>query len=311
MNSGGTYFTGGGGVEIAFRACGIEGYFGVEYDDAIAQVARDNGFSVTTSDVREINPATLPRVDWFHASPVCKNASNIKSDGEESLGDMETAQAVERYIDCHKPRIFSLENVWGYRKFKAFQDILKCLARNGYQTAYWHLNSADYGVPQTRKRLILVARNDGKNINRPTPTHAKKPAPMFDDRKKWIGWEKSAGDLLNNLTEWKFTERVTRHYNNNMPRIALVQTKETSFSGRSLTIRCVDSPCFTLQAAHDATSVAIYMDGKHYRTNKEIIKRFASFPDTYKLPNQERLAYHIIGNAVPPLLMQRVIEANL
>lgn len=204
--TGGTYFTGGNGVGIAFEQCGIRDVFGVEYDDRIAQVARDNGFPVITADVRAVDPATLPYVDWFSSSPVCVNASVAKADGEESPEDMETAQAVERYIDYHKPRIVSLENVWGYRKFKAFAGILKCLERNGYLTEYWHLNSADYGVPQTRKRLILVARRDGIKPRKPLATHAEKPAPLFDDRKKWIGWYAAIEDLIPTLPPSKFAQ---------------------------------------------------------------------------------------------------------
>ena len=189
--TGGTYFTGGNGVGIAFEACGICDVFGVEYDDKIANVARDNGFPVTTADVRAIDPAQLPCVDWFHASPVCKNASNAKADGEESPEDMETAQAVERYVDHHKPRIFSLENVWGYRKFQAFQNILDCLARNNYSVEFWHLNAADYGVPQTRKRLILVARNDGITPRKPQPTHFKSPSVMLCEKNGLDGMRQS------------------------------------------------------------------------------------------------------------------------
>ena len=203
--TGGTYFTGGNGVGIAFEACGIRDVFGVEYDDKIAQVARDNGFPVTTADVRAIDPAQLPCVDWFHASPVCKNASNAKADGEESPEDLETAQAVERYIDHHKPRVFSLENVWGYRNFKAFQDILKCLERNSYAYEYWHLNSADYGVPQTRKRLILVARRDGVKPRKPIPTHFKNPSVMLGER-AWIGWYAAIEDLIDTLPPSQFAK---------------------------------------------------------------------------------------------------------
>ena len=102
---------------------------------------------------------------------------------------------------CAHPHLL-LENVWGYRNFVAFGVILKCLAREGYRTDYWHLNSANYGVPQTRKRLILVARLDGRP-RRPEPTHSKNPGAMFG-LKKWVGWYESIKDLIPTLPESQF-----------------------------------------------------------------------------------------------------------
>jgi len=406
--TGGTYFTGGNGVGIAFEACGIRDVFGVEYDDKIAQVARDNGFPVTTADVRDIDPASLPRVDWFHASPVCKNASTAKADGEESPEDLETAQAVERYIDHHKPRIFSLENVWGYREFQAFADILKCLTRNGYAYEYWHLNSADYGVPQTRKRLILVARNDGITPRKPQPTHFT-PTPFFDDRKKWVGWYEAIEDLIPTLppsqfAKWQLerlpkeitqtvllnrntTERddyfreyqepsyvVTSDGDNGRRRAFLMQVqgeggdgiKEQTEPMQTVTenhsaakyrafitaggvawspVLDESEPLFALTASKAEHATRAYLvnesstmevrgdaepattqiangrnggigqkasvHGRVVKMTPRALARFQSFPDTYILPEKASLACTIIGNAVPPLLMQCVIGANL
>lgn len=423
--TGGTYFTGGNGVGIAFTQCGIRDVFGVEYDDKIAQVARDNGFHVITADVRDIDPAQLPRVDWFHASTVCKNASNAKADGEESPDDMETAQAVERYIDYHKPRFFSLENVWGYRTFKAFQDILKCLTRNGYQTAYWHLNSADYGVPQTRKRLILVARNDGKPVRKPIPTHHKNPSVMLGES-GWIGWYEVIEDLLPTLPPSKFAQwqldrlpkeltdvlmgggnrsksflefakehrpdtpgkrfkeepshTISATSNSDMrtfimgggdmwtppvegdapiftigaskaehPTRAFILGNNASDDKRGGTygvpVRFGDEPDLTVHAQtmfpqkeflmqvqgeggdgikeqaepmqavtanHGAAKYRAYLaQGRVVKMTPRALARFQTIPDTYVLPDNTRLACTIIGNAVPPRMLRRVIEANL
>lgn len=142
-----TLFSGGEGVGVGARMAGLSHLWGVEYDDAIASVARLNGFNTLTGDVRDRDlMRSLPRPDVLHASPVCKNASNAKADGEESPLDIETADATCAYIEHFKPDVFTLENVWGYRTFEAFAHILICLKRNGYKVDYWHLNAADYGI---------------------------------------------------------------------------------------------------------------------------------------------------------------------
>ena len=201
MNSA-TIFSGGEGVGIGMRAAGIEHLWGIEWANDIAQVARDNGFHSITADVREVDIKKLERPDILHASPVCVNASVAKTDRGEAPEDVETAYATCRFIEGLRPSIFTLENVFGYRNFVAFRVILKCLVWKGYQVDYWHLNAANYGVAQTRKRLILVARLDGRP-RRPEPTHAKNPGTMFG-LPKWVGWYEAIEDLIPILPESKF-----------------------------------------------------------------------------------------------------------
>ena len=93
MTTGATIFSGGEGVGVGMRQTGITHLWGVEWDDSIAQVARDNGFNTITADVREINIGKLPRPDILHASPVCKNASVAKTGGHEAPEDVEAAYA--------------------------------------------------------------------------------------------------------------------------------------------------------------------------------------------------------------------------
>lgn len=250
----GTYFTGGGLVDVALEECGFNSAFGVEYDDKIANVARLNGFPVRTMDVRAVNPADLPHVDWFHASPVCKNASTANSDGEESAEDIETAQAVERYIDFHEPFFFSLENVFGYRTFAAFQNILACLTRNNYAFDYWHLNAADYGVPQTRKRLILVARRDGYRPRKPIPTHTQQPTVLFETRTRWVGWYEAIEDLIPYLPESKFADWQIPKLPREM-RTFMMQVQGEGGDG----ILFADEPMQTVTANHGASKYRAYL----------------------------------------------------
>lgn len=386
MTTIGTIFSGGEGIGVGAKAAGLTHLWGVEYEDKIADVARMNGFNTLTGDVRDGSlMRSLPRPDVLHASPVCKNASNAKTDGEESPLDIETADATCAYIDHFKPDIFTLENVWGYRTFEAFAHILIALKRNHYQVNFWHLNAADYGVPQTRKRLILVARWHGKPI-KPLATHARpdKITPMFDTRKPWIGWYAAIEDLINTLPLSRFApwqlERIpnglmdcylcegtdTRHdliisdkndpsftikashykglpagfltpnantsgivirYSDqpaptqgnvervgNQPRAFIVHANDM----RTMPISKSDEPIFTTTAGSFDTSHTPDTKPRAWLSSGYVVKmttralaRFQSIPDSYILPDKVWLACTIIGNSVPPLLYQRVIEAQL
>jgi len=141
-----TLFSGGELAGVGMQAAGWAHLWGVEFDAAIANVAHMNGFEgVVVADVRCVDYAKMARPDHLHASPVCKNASVANSHGRESEQDMETAEAVCRAIRALLPDTFTLENVFGYRKFRAYQVILRTLCENDYEFEQHHLNSADFG----------------------------------------------------------------------------------------------------------------------------------------------------------------------
>lgn len=193
-----TLLSGGEGVGCGARAAGITHLQGFEHDDAIAQVARDNGFNVITADVMSLDPTTLPVPDILHASPVCKRASGANQSAElnedgtkEAPEDVAMGEKIAQFIDVMKPRVFTCENVYAYRHFKAFKTICAALSRNGYMWDFDNLNSADYGVPQTRRRLILRAVRGALLPNLPQP-------------EKWVGWHESILDLIPTLPDSQF-----------------------------------------------------------------------------------------------------------
>lgn len=193
-----TLFSGGEGVGVGARAAGLSHLFGIEYDDAIANVARANGFHVITADVMSIDPHTLEVPDVLHASPVCKRASNANQSAElnedgtkEAPEDIAAGQKIAEFIDVMTPKVFTLENVYAYRNFKAFKIICNALNRGGYMWDFDNLNAADYGVPQTRRRLILRAVRGSL-------------LPNLPQSERWVGWYESIEDLIPMLPESQF-----------------------------------------------------------------------------------------------------------
>lgn len=193
MTRGATLFSGGGGVEALLKQR-IDFVHAVEYDPAIAAVYRQNhGDHIQVAKVEDVDYSTWGTLDYLHASPVCKNASQAKTGGVESDGDIQSAMAVVRCLEATQPRVFTLENVWGYRNFQAFRRICQALDRGGYMWHFEHLNSADFGVPQTRRRLILRAVRDSLLPGWPAP-------------EPWVGWYAAIEDLLPGLPDSKFAD---------------------------------------------------------------------------------------------------------
>ena len=212
-------FAGFGGVDLTLREFGFQ-VTGVEINDTIAEVNRVNGGQVITADILDLDSANFSNVDLAHFSPPCPRFSQARSkkatlDTSDRISDLATFQAVVNgeseldiklsrkmceFIRLVRPPYFTLENVWQYRKSLSWLNIWYTLQEQGYGVDTWNLNAADYGVPQSRRRMIVIARRDGRPPAKPFPTHAKEP-DMFTN--PWVGWYEAIEDLLPGLPETK------------------------------------------------------------------------------------------------------------
>lgn len=411
---GATLFGGFEGVGLAMEAAGIEHAWSVENDPDIAAVAQENGFNVTVADVMECDPNDFEPIDVLHASPPCPNFSQAKTNGKESDQDVALAAAVCWFVTTLQPSVVTLENVYMYRKSVSFRWIAKVLRAGGYHVRWWHLNAADYGVPQSRKRLIMAAARDFVP-QRPPATHAppEEIAPAFDDRKLWVGWYEAIEDLIPELPDSEFApwqlERlpeelktmlmsnarshdqkgneygmvhrdsddpsttirptapmnafilsnaktewgdgqvdgeepalsVTQQHKGRLRAFVMsshsvnggeparrdddepaitVDTKEGRVrafiapggNANSFSVRDADEPTRVIGGTERVGNIPrAYTQGRVVRMTPRALARFQSFPDSYTLPEKKTLACRGVGNAVPPLLMQKLYKSLL
>jgi len=301
-----TLFSGGEGAGLGMVAAGFSHAWGIEHEGKIAQVARDNGFNVLTADILQCDPADFEPIDWLHASPPCPNFSNAKANAEETDNDMALAAKVCEFITVLLPRVFTLENVYQYRNSQSWSTIAKTLLIHGYALNYWHVNMADYGVPQTRKRMIAIARRDGQAPMLPPATHDEKPqAQLFGAKRPWVGWYEAIEDLIPTLPDSEFApwqlSRLPEEFNNQL-------VHGTNANG--ITANKYYEPAGVVVASLHSKAVMprAFANGRIVKMTPRALARFQSFPDSYELPESNSLACRIIGNAVPPLFMQRLGE---
>lgn len=184
---------------------------GLEISPEIAAVANKNlGGHVRVGDVLAANPADFPPCSLLHASPPCPNFSVAKADAQETEIDLALAEKVAEFVRVLKPESFTLENVRGYKKSKSFRIITNTLNQCGYKYRVCILNSADFGVAQTRVRLIVLA-SLGKLPRKPQPTHQKakegQQIGLFArSLPAWVGWYQAIEDLIPDLPESKFAD---------------------------------------------------------------------------------------------------------
>jgi DNA-cytosine methyltransferase len=227
-------FAGFGLVDLVLREAGFD-VIGVEIDPAIAEVNRINGGHCLTADILDIRPEDYIDYDLAHFSPPCPSFS-LASQSKESLLDIALARWVARFVAVVQPQIFTLENVWAYRGSESWAVILKALTEMGYGIDWWHLNMADYGVAQTRKRMIAIARLDGQRPQKPAATHrdTSKDTPgqleLFETLPAWLGWYQAIEDLIPSLPESQFAlwqmDRLPTHL-----KTFLMMTSNTNRNG--------------------------------------------------------------------------------
>lgn len=304
----GTYFSGGGLVEEGLKGI-IDPVVAVEYDRKISGVYRNNfGQHIVTADVRDVDPKELVKqidgeVEYFHASPVCKNYSQAKSNGGEVELDKETAKSTADFIDAVKPRVVTIENVKGYKDSEAMNIITKALDKNGYTWDSDVYNAADYGGYTNRERLIVRAVKDGELPEKPK----KQP------RKG--GWLEAVEDILPTLT---------------VKESGVAPWMDARLKADGIDWQKVEKPLYVMGSAYadgkiphaygdeilptlrtKSGDVIIMPGGKVLRADGRVLARISGLGDDYKLPKTESLAHTIIGNGIPVQLTQGVIAPLL
>lgn len=304
----GTYFSGGGLVEEGLKGI-IDPVVAVEYDRKISGVYRNNfGQHIVTADVRDVDPKELVKhidgeVEYFHASPVCKNYSQAKSNSGEVELDKETAKSTADFIDAVKPRVVTIENVKGYKDSEAMKIITNELDKNGYTWDSDVYNAADYGGYTSRERLIVRAVKDGELPEKPK----KQP------RKG--GWLEAVEDILPTLT---------------VKESGVAPWMNARLKADGIDWQKVEKPLYVMGSAYadgkiphaygdeilptlrtKSGDVIIMPGGKVLRADGRVLARITGLGDDYKLPKTESLAHTIIGNGIPVQLTQGVIAPLL
>ena len=303
----GSYFSGGGLLEEGLKNY-LDPKVAVEFNSKISGVYADNhGRHIVTADVRDVDPATLvgqldSPVEYFHASPVCKNFSRAKREAGEVELDKETARSTADFIKANHPKVVTIENVKGYRDSEALKIITDELSSQGYDWDMDVYNAADFGGYTSRERLIVRAVRDGELPPKPK-------AIAKEDRKK--GWMEAVSDLIPTLHE---------------KRSGVPEWMDSRLKAEGIDWHNIDKPLYVFGQGNNKNSVPhafadellptlrtkggdviIMPDGRVLRAEPRVLARVTGLSDDYHMPITDDLAHTIVGNGIPAQLSQGVI----
>lgn len=196
-------------------------------------------------------------------------------------------QCMAKVIELLKPKVFLAENVKGLISWEnglALKTIIEDFSSLGYKVNYKLFNTADYGVPQIRERIIIVGiRNDiNADIEWPEPTHSLNDKNL----KPWLTIRDAIGDLED------------ENIHNSLPNSGYSKAK--LFKGKQgNTITKADKPAPTMRAEHHGNIEFHYSLPR--RLSAREAARIQSFPDNFVFFKSTSDAYRQIGNAVAPV----------
>jgi DNA (cytosine-5)-methyltransferase 1 len=155
-------FCGAGGSSAGARAVGAKVVHGIDAWEIAARTFRDN-FGDASVEIRELGPESQPcrtlkrgDIDLLLASPECTNHSPAKGAKPRCEESRRTSNYVLNFARRLAPRWIVLENVIQLREWDGFDPLISELRGLGYKVRADVLDSVNFGVPQTRRRLYVV-----------------------------------------------------------------------------------------------------------------------------------------------------------
>lgn len=350
-------FSGGGGLDIGFKS---EGYKIIWANDNMENAVRTYKANISDNiicaDINEVNIETIPKADIVIGGPPCQSFSLAgKRHTEDARGKL-----VWRYIDIIKhvmPKAFVFENVTGLlsAKDKSGHKILPKLIDTfkdiGYTVNYKVLNAADYGVPQRRRRVIIVGLLGGDKFIFPDPTYNEDGT---NGLKKYVSTSEAIGDLIGKLEDngskiysckaKNDFQRLMRdgqsstfdHYPPKMSELDKFIVEHVKPGGNYMDIPTTvnskrirrlqkdgghttcygrlspDKPSYTINTYFNRPNVGCNI---HYAENRLITARealrFQSFPDWYKIVSTSKQDRNTIIGNAVPPLLGRAIAKQL
>lgn len=193
-------FSGAGGLDLGLIQAGNDVIWGNDIDQNATDTYKKNiGQHIICADIKDINIQTIPKSDVVAGGFPCQGFSQANLLRAVNDDRNQLYKFFYAVIKDKQPRYFIAENVKGILSLgggSAIKQIISDFEEAGYITDVTLVNMADYGVPQTRQRVIIIGQRqdiaDEMLFQFPKKTHSKNGNPQ-----PWVSI-KSASIILTN-----------------------------------------------------------------------------------------------------------------
>lgn len=243
-------------------------------------------------DLHQVDWRVVPKHDVLLASPACQGHSRARqADLPYHDALRSTAWAVVSCLEVHRAKLAVVENIPEFAKWQLFPFWKGAIESLGYHVTAQVLDASDFGVPQARKRLFVVA-------SKKAPVELTAPGLQKVGMRNFIDWD---APNWRDISECK-SRLVFNQYENGLAKWGdrfLIGYHSDKRYGVTL-----DAPMGTI-TTKDQWAV---VDGRRYRMfNVGEYRRAMGFPEDYLVPDRKVDAVKMLGNAVPPPVVKAVI----
>lgn len=301
-------FCGLGGFRIALEKQNCKCVFSSDIDKAVAKVYETNYGEYPSGDITKIDAKDIPDFDILCGGFPCQSFSiaGKRLGFDDARGTM--FFEVARILKEKKPKAFMLENVKGLTNHdggKTLQTILDILDDLGYEVIYRVINSAEYGIPQSRERWYCVGIRKDLNVN-----IREKENEIFPTEQLLLY---SLDDVIDDVNEYK-DYTISDIAKSNIEKYLFKVKDKTSKYTLAYEIRpsrCQFksngiSPCLTAKMGTGGNNVPVVVELNRKLTEKECLK-LMGYPDDYKIGKGSQ-AYKQIGNSVIVPILSSIAE---
>ncbi|KAG0127399.1 S-adenosyl-L-methionine-dependent methyltransferase [Tuber indicum] len=290
----GDAFCGGGGMSSGARAAGFKNAWSFDSNSEAVSTYRRNFPQCTTyhSTVNDFLTLRHPEllVDVVHLSPPCQPHSPAHTiAGKDDDNNEASLFCVRQCLQACRPRMVTLEQTDGLlNRPEWFRSLVMMFTDIGFSLSWKVLHGVEYGVPQTRKRLFLLAASPGEELPEfPKPTHAHPKTVNIEGRAP----PRTVRDAISGIPA-----TATCHVHNFSPFL----------DGPRLSTVNLDLPLMSTILASGGP-YDVHPNGRRPFTPRELacLQTFPISHVFYGSPFQKKKQ---IGNAVPPVLAEALLS---
>ena len=292
-------FSGAGGLDLGLIQAGNTIIWANDIDkDAVATYRENIGDHIVCDDIKNIDISALPNADVVVGGFPCQGFSQANRLRTLEDDRNQLYRFFYNTIKIKQPKYFIAENVKGILslgKGEAIKQIVADFEAAGYITSVNLVNMADYGVPQTRQRVIIIGQRVdlGKELRFifPQPTHSK-----TGELPQWV----SIKEAIDHFPDPDKENNVLNHV------YSAYKVEYRNFTGHRKTDPDKPSPTVLARGNGKGGVCAI----PHYNGRRRLtIRESASvqtFPEDFHFVGTMNSCYRQIGNAVPVLFARKL-----
>lgn len=292
-------FSGAGGLDLGLIQAGNKVIWANDIDkDAVATYKENIGNHIICDDIRNIDVSTLPDADVVVGGFPCQGFS--QANRLRTLDDdrNQLYRFFYNTIKIKQPKFFIAENVKGILslgKGEAIKQIVADFEAAGYITSVNLVNMANYGVPQTRQRVLII----GQRIDLGEKFLFKFPEPTHSKNGKLPQWV-SIRDAIDHFPDPDKENSILNHT------YSAYKVEYRNFTGHRKTDPDKPSPTILARGNGKGGVCAIpHYNGKRRLTIRESAS-VQTFPENFHFVGTMNSCYRQIGNAVPVLFAKKL-----